>query len=364
MVPGKKQLKNWIIYLQRVGAQFFGVKNDKCENTRSFAKSVGFVQLQKLFQHVDHLQNLMLIAKAGVREAPLQAQTCLFHVSRSLIQIREQAYHFQYRLNQLSETDNMSQEDVFQPILDSMHKCQQVIVAIINVVESRGVLSLIQNDKFFMMVNTLELNAAELSSHMRGYNQICAQKDTLNALFELETLFSDRFSAKSNIPKFYSSSFEGHYEIAERESFVRGQGNEFASELMKKIELMTNPLYRQFVKETVEIYLELKKCYVVSRKSVINNTLKNISDDIESLILAVENIDECVEDALSALHSIYSGLESIRFSTNTESRCSRNLFDKSKQARTKLRQACSHCDLGLMFLNQIALKKTIYTKQK
>jgi len=237
-----------------------------------------------------------------------------------------------------------------------LHKCQQTSLSISHILETQPIINVINNDKFIIMVNTLELNAVELSSHMRKYNQFCAQKDTLNALFELETLLTD----KSSLLKYHASGFKERYEVRDREKFFSGLSDEVSSELMKKLAMISDPIYTQFAKEIIDIYLGLKKCYVVSRKSVINNTLNNISDDIESLMNAIRNIDECKDDALSALHAIYCGLESIRFSTNTESRCSRNLFEKSKQARTKLRQACQGCDIGLIFLEQISLKKPVY----
>tara|TARA_R110002110_G_scaffold404606_1_gene623089 strand:- start:100019 stop:101113 length:1095 start_codon:yes stop_codon:yes gene_type:complete len=361
----KEYLKAVKLYIHRIGEKLFLFTKMKREDTVLAGKPQFALELDSLFQSIDALQKIILTIKNGLSSGAnhkvdldmLNIQSYLFHIGRILIQIREQAYHFQYRMSQYEEEDCFSQEMPFQAAHQSIHKCLTTIGMLLNILQKKHISQLRDDKVFFSMVNTLDLNAAEFTSQMRRYNRFCAEKETLNELFNWDKLVLDTFISKSVKLNAMTISNE----------FDAGTTNrDKQCVLLTQASAIHEAVYGKLLKDIIDIFHELKKCYVVSRKSVINNTLDGVSDDIQTLITVLKYIHENdnKNEAVRLLHSIYSGLESIRFSTNTESRCSRNLFEKSKWARTKLRQACLECDVGQLFLKQISLKKTLYIRRQ
>ncbi|HRE31029.1 MAG TPA: hypothetical protein PLD88_03550, partial [Candidatus Berkiella sp.] len=102
----------------------------------------------------------------------------------------------------------------------------------------------------------------------------------------------------------------------------------------------------------VEMHDMLKKCYVVARKSVIKELLDKMCEHIQNLIAAFKktNQNPDMDIVFSQLSFIFSNIESIRFNSHRESRCSKNLFEKAKFARQQLRKACQHHPLGREYL--------------
>lgn len=317
--------------------------------------------LKGMFWAIDRLyhivtftkKNLGLEEKQSVRLETLSIQTYLFHIERLLVQIREHAYHIQFRANQTSwQNENLLKQ--FEIVINSSKRCKSTILKLVEMIESKGIKKLENNNQFFALVNALELQASELSSDMRKFNQNYFQKQSIHELFEMENVFLENF-LNSKVTEVGMLNFPSRYEL---EVITKQKGTQLSQEISN----IPDPQYQLLADVLIEILEDLKKCYVVSRKSIINKTLDCMSDDIEALIQALQAVDKSQDDAVDYLRSIYHGLESLYFSTNTDSRCSRNLFDKSKEAKRKLRKVCGQSEIGLQFLKQITLRKTIFQR--
>jgi hypothetical protein len=131
-----------------------------------------------------------------------------------------------------------------------------------------------------------------------------------------------------------------------------------------KMKLLTNHQDTQLLERIVEIYDTLKKCYVVARKAVVKDTLDVMAEGIENLIhnLSKEDPDKLLVN--NSLSIIFNSIESLRFSANRDSRCSRNLFEKAKVARHQLRKACLTHPMGHSFIKEIAVSRVTILKDK
>lgn len=314
--------------------------------------------LKSLFLTIERLNQIVTVAKKSLGTQShndmnletLSIQTYLFHIERLMVQIREYAYHIQYRSNQ-SDPNNKDVVNLFGNVIRCTKMCQNSMLKLIELIESKGIRKLSNNSKFFAVVNGLELQASELSSEMRKFNESYFQKESMKELFNIESAFIESF-LKSKVTDAGMLNYPNRYEL---EVLSKQKCDRLSDRLIQ----LSDPQHHLLASVLIEVLNDLKKCYVVSRKSVINSTLDAMGEDIESLINVLSQ-NAHLDNAIFHLNSFYSGLESLYFSTNSDSRCSRNLFDKSRIARRKLRKACSQCDIGIEFLKQISIRRAIY----
>src|SRR5262249_55826764 len=127
---------------------------------------------------------------------------------------------------------------------------------------------------------------------------------------------------------------------------------------------ISNPSYFRMVSGLIDIHDILKKCYVVARKVFIKDALDIMAENIEGIIAVLSAAQPDKHKIFFHFNQIFHSVETIRFNTNRESRCSKNLFDKCKMATHQLRKLCHKHPLGMEYLKAYSVKRLSLIKPK
>ncbi|MGE4348388.1 MAG: hypothetical protein AB7D28_01340 [Candidatus Berkiella sp.] len=321
--------------------------------------------MREWFSAVDSLQSLVLTLKQNYDSTNtkninldlLTIHTYLYHIDRLLVTIREQLYSYQYRVNEFTELKRSLNEVSFLQAKKSAQQCYITILGITQILKSTKIEKLKKHQSFIGSVHNLELDASALISAIRSLNQYSCQQETIRQLENLEKSLMDSFvnsKSQSQLEMLhYSEQLGLEVVIGSKGSLYKDQSNS-----IKDVN------HKAFILKLISIFEALKRCYVVARKSTINDALDGMSQNLEKLIsiFSQETITE--SEVMEQLQDFYNAIESIRFSTNRDSRCSQNLFEKAKAARHEMREVCAHNEYGLIFLKMISLKRIDCLKYK
>ena len=279
----------------------------------------------------------------------LTAETYLYHIDRILIKMREQLYTYRYRVDAFKTNEHVL-TDI--PFLQANKAAQQAYITMIDLnhlLRSKKLNSLCKNKTFIGKIHQLELNSSAMISVIHNLNQFSHQKETLDQLEMIEKSLMDSLNHKNtshNEMLQYSMQLGLEVLIGQREALLR-----------KNAHNIVNEQNRALVIVLIDIFEALKRCYVVARKSTINDTLEIMYNQLDELIALFEMPSYAKEQVVHLLNQYYNSIESIRFSTNRESRCSRNLFEKSKSSKHQMREACAKHELGLEFVKSVSIKR-------
>lgn len=101
-------------------------------------------------------------------------------------------------------------------------------------------------------------------------------------------------------------------------------------------------------------YHELKQCYVVMRKGVIDDALAKM----QVSILALEKllVDNPLDETKVFYHfqQIFYCIDCIQFNAHRDSKSSKHLFDEAHLARRNMRKALRKIEIGQQFLRLVA----------
>ncbi|MCS5711059.1 hypothetical protein [Candidatus Berkiella aquae] len=272
----------------------------------------------------------------------LAASTYLYHVERILVKIRENMLTIRYRTEQFKEQPEQINRIEFNQAHEAQSHCYIAIVNLIALLRKISIKQ-IYNDEVVNCIHALELESANLNTTIRALNQMSFRQETLSQLNALEQALKQTIAVS---PADYVYSSQG----------VMYSTTELLRNQLKEVPLDDAKWLAVFV----EMHDILKKCYVVARKSVIKELLDKMCDHIQNLIAAFNNASQNPdkEVVFNQLSFIFSSIESIRFNTHRESRCSKNLFEKAKFARQQLRKACRQHPIGREYLIRHAIKDT------
>jgi hypothetical protein len=281
----------------------------------------------------------------------LGASTYLFHVDRLVVKMREHFLTLRYRRDQFARQPEVLKKAEF---VQTQQICEQTYLTILNITALLQKLpnKRLYSDEFISMIHAFELETASVGSSIRVLNQFAYRQEAYIEIAALEETLRNSFSNNNQLTKASSHEMRTYSPYSGTSEYLRG-----------KVKHISFPAHEEFLIRLVDIYDMLKKCYVVVRKSVIKDTLDQMGESIEQLIVIFQEKEISQQDAFLHLHEIYNSLESLRFSTNRESRCSRNLFEKARIARHLLRKACISNALGQEFLKEISVRKTMDFKK-
>lgn len=321
--------------------------------------------MREWFSSIDSLQAVVLSLKQSYDSTNskninldlLTIHTYLYHIDRLLVKVREQLYSYQYRVNEFTGLNRSLNEVSFLQAKKSAQQCYITILGITQILKSTKVEKLKNHQSFIGHVHGLELDASELSSAIRSLNQYSYQQETVRQLENLEKSLMD--SLMTSKPQSHLEML--HYSEQLGLEVVIGQKG---SLLKDKSNSIKDVNHKAFTLKLITIFEALKRCYVVARKSTINDTLEGMSQDLEKLISIFSQEVIVESEAISQLQSFYNAIESIRFSTNRDSRCSQNLFEKAKAARHEMREVCTQNEYGQAFLKTITFKRIDCLKYK
>lgn len=363
----QQRIKSIFTFLNVDGANGAGIKGNVFDisTVTSMNKQADMAQnFIEWFRAIDTLQAIVMSLKHNSDEnafsldlESLSFQTYLYHIDRMLVKVREQLYTYQYRINELKKDDKALSDIPFLLVKKSAQQCYITILELTHFLRANQKKKLYNHRGFIKKVHALELDASELSSAIRGLNQYTYQQETLQQLAYLEKSLIENLQ-NTSIPSQggmlpYSDQLGLEDYCGRKSSGLRNLCANIADDSQKTLLL-----------SLIEIFDNLKRCYVVARKSTINETLDEMYKALEELSVLFTTSEMKQADVVALLSKYYNAIESLRFSTNRDSRCSRNLFEKAKIAKHQMRNACADHELGVAFLRTISITKIERLKLK
>lgn len=279
----------------------------------------------------------------------LSFNTYLCHIDRLLIEIREQLMNYQYRVNEFDKDAEALSDVPFLLAKKTAQQCYITILEITQCLKVNDAKTLHNHRGFIKKLHGLELDASELTSAVRGLTSYSIQKETLEQLAFLEKSLMENLQ-KGALSTSPVMPYKEHLGI---EDFL-GQKS---STLKSHCGNILNDSNRELLVSLIDIYDNLKRCYVVARKSTINITLEHMYESLDDLgiMLAKDQFEQ--QEFNNCLGKYYNALVSLRFSTNRDSRCSKNLYEKARCAKQQMRRICIQYAICHPFLETITLRK-------
>jgi hypothetical protein len=268
---------------------------ENLEDLENIKKWIAFIDILQV--HVQSIRKTFEIKTLG-------ASTYLFHVERMLVKIRECFLTINYRQTEFIESLEADRAAI---------QCFATLQALQTFIQTMPPKQFC-SDEFLCLLHRLELDLARLRCQMRTLDQ---ENYRQVALLQLP-------QAEQNL---LQSVFYGKEQT-----------------LQAKLQEISDSENRRFVENIVALYRKLKKCYVVTRMVAVNTTLNTMADNIESLISVFSQTDSDYNSEIiklkitQSINNIFNSIESLRFSANHDSGCSRNLFENAKHASQQLRK--------------------------
>ena len=280
----------------------------------------------------------------------LRASTYLYHLDRILGKTREHFITYHYHQDQFDFEKSSPIKPEFVQVQQSCLQCYNTILnltQILKVIPARKLYS----DEFIAQIHALELETTTLGSAIRALNQLAYRQEVMEQMdaFEKSLIQTLNQSRMLDLGNEYTAL--AHYlPNAEPPS----QPNDIRRKMSS---IIVQSQHLPLLNEMIDIYEGLKKCYVVARKASINDSLNKMLISINGIldIFAEDEIDK--ELAFIHLREMFYQIETLRFCSNRDSRCSRNLFDRAKWGKHQLRRACAKDSIGQEFIKQVAVKR-------
>ncbi len=285
----------------------------------------------------------------------LAANTYLFHVDRLLVKIREYLHQFRYRYEQSHDNTLYSFKVEMNQAANVADQCYLTIVQLTAILQRLGNKK-IYSQELISQIHALELDTTALGSAIRTLNQSAYKAESMVQLAALEQELLQSLTQNKPI---YSSG-TGYVDNNMHFNLSHTQGEYLRS----KANLISDPALNKLINGLIDIHELLKKCYVVARKVFIKEALELMATHIEGLIAAIGSKEQDKKQIFYHFNEIFHSVETIRFNTNRESRCSRNLFEKSRQATMSLRKVCQKHPIGLEYLKAFSVKRATLVKPK
>lgn len=309
---------------------------------------------------VDTLQPLVQSIRANANPAEVEdfdlellgANTYLFHIDRLLVKVREYFINFRYRQEQANDYNELINKTEYVQAIEAAQQCYHTIINLTALVQKLPHKKL-YSEEFINQIHAFELEVTTLGSSVRMLNKLVYRQE---ALLQLSALEQDLLQTLGQNPQ----SIQNTYSFNEIGS---SHGLMYRGDYLKtKAQMIIVPEYFTFITSIIDVHEMLKKCYVVARKSVVKETLDMMSENIEGLINVFLQQEPERNQIFNHLAQIFNSVEALRFSTNRESRCSRNLFEKSKLARHQLRKICQKHDIAREFLKTVSVSRVTLLK--
>lgn len=343
--PETHLIKKW---WQKVKTVLFGQKflvDDPQDENKNFSCSSSDIStLRDWIKAIDVIQPIVISLREelGPNRASdfnlelLGISTYLFHVERLIVKVREHYLTIRYRQEQFSQYSSFNSTEFIQ-VRKSAISCYNTILNLTKLFQKLP-LKKLYSDDLISLIHALELDAGALASAIRALNQYAYRQEAIIQINQLEHNLLQTLAQSRGLKG------SGH-----------GQMYPTIDPLKVKLQSVKLTADVDLITDLIEIYQMLKKCYVVARKSVVKETLDAVGENIEDIIAKCsKGVDKSIT---TNLYQIFSHIESLRFSGNRESRCSKNLSDKAKLARQLLRKVCLKHPIAKEILKQIELPR-------
>lgn len=280
----------------------------------------------------------------------LSASAYLYHLDKLLVIIRENYLTLQYREEQfMNKRETLARIEFFQAY-NASSQCYHCVLYITSMLHKHPEKELISlySEEFVRRIHELETECNNLVSAVRALNHFAYRQDAVAQLSKLEQDLFETFvysrAVELNNGKVMYNNLMLHTPTELNSS------TDYLKSKLNKIVRQEDTLLMNHI---IEVYDALRRCYVVVRKAVIKETLEVMAKNIEAMATQLEEDSYNKESLFFHLHNIFNSVESLRFSSNRESRCSRHLFEKAKAARRELRKACVMHPIANEFLKEI-----------
>ncbi|MBS0286157.1 MAG: hypothetical protein JSR17_02610 [Proteobacteria bacterium] len=366
----QKSTKHW---WQKLKAILFGqwmmAKEEEFNSIKNSLKLIDYEKdnakstFKDWMQAIDVLQPLVQSIRKSIEPKKnddfdldmLAANTYLFHIDRLISKIREYLHQYRYRLHQYQENTLYTYKVEINQASLVAEQCYHTILQLTSLLQ-RLPTNKLYSDELITQIHALELDTTALGSAIRTLNQSAYKAESMVQLAALEQdLLQSLSQAKAPIHPGAGFVDSGSYFNL---SHSQGEYLRSKSQLIKDTEC------NMLINGLIDIHETLKKCYVVARKVYIKEALDLMASNIEALIVIMVNNEIDKNRVFIHFNQIYHSVETIRFNTNRESRCSKNLFEKSKTAMTQLRKVFQKHPLGLEYLKLYSAKRVGLIKSK
>lgn len=280
----------------------------------------------------------------------LSVTTYLNHIERLVIKVRE--YYLSYKHYEQKGFDKLGIQD--SPELKQFKQtCEQSYHTLLNLSKSiKKILTKEGHEDLSHHLHALELELSGLGSNFRVLTQMLYKHE-----FKTQPQDYKKNNAPFITPLIASDAAKGapvYIDFTASNCQQIRQDCEELKEIFAKIPFLDNKNFLLIILEAYEI---LVRCYVVARKTIIQQSLESVRMSIHTLSQLLNSASPNVFQVFSELDKIFHAIEIISFNTNRESRFSQNMFEKSKTARRLVRKACLSCEMGREYLEEHAYTK-------
>lgn len=308
---------------------------------------------------IDILVPLIQTARSDFDPARLQrydldlfeTNSYLYQVDRLVIKVREYILALRYHEMQFASQPEVLSRVEFINTNQACLDCYNTIVNLALLFQRLPKSKLLSNE-FVSQIQALELECSSLRSSIRTLNQFVTQYESKLQLNQLEQSLLQSLQQSRMMYERELRNVPAVPSIADPSLIYSS-----SEKLRQKAGEVTQAQDHKLLLSMINAYDMLRKCYVVARKSVIKDTLDSLYVNVETLIEEFTRNEIRKEQVFAMLYLIFNQVESLRFSTNRESRCSRNLFEKSKHVRHQLRKACFAHPLAREFVSEITMPR-------
>lgn len=314
-------------------------------------------------QAVDVLQPLVQSIRRSIEPNKTQdfdldmlaANTYLFHIDRLISKIREYLHQYHYRQEQYNENSLYTYKVEMNQANIVAEQCYHSMLQLTSLLQ-RLPSNKLYSEELIAQIHAFELDTTALGSAIRTLNQSAYKAESMVQLAALEQDLLQSLS-QSKGPIYPGAGF------VDNGSYFN-LSNTQGEYLRSKSQIIKDAQCNKLINGLIDIHEGLKKCYVVARKVYIKEALDIMAQNIEALIVILVNDEVDTNRAFFHFNQIFHSVETIRFNSNRESRCSKNLFDKSKSAMFQLRKICQKHPLGLEYLKLYSVKRGSLVKSK
>ncbi len=358
-----KQAQHHIHWWQKIKAILFGQWLLAKEENERIHDTLKLVEFDKQFplkssfkdwiQAIDTIQPLVQSHRKSIEPSTndefdldlLAANTYLFHLERLLVKIREYLHQYRFRQEQYVEQNFYSYKLEINQATNAAEQCYFTILQLTALLQRHDGKK--YSDEMVAQIHALELDTTALGSAIRSLNQSAYKAESMAQLASIEQDLLQSLSRPVSTAVFANNNLNFN--------LPHSQG-EFLRLKAKSIE---DPENGKFIINLIDIHDQLKKCYVVARKVFIKDSLDQMGVHIEGIIEEFSKNESNKNIIFEHLNQLFHSVESIRFNTNRESRCSKNLFVRSKEAMKSLRKICQKHPIGLEYIREYTIKRDL-----
>ena len=339
----------WRMFFKSMKALLF--KSSIAEPSDTCCPELVVEQVNTWLKSIDELQGIARKSQAELAKdtvstfdwALLGAATYLYHIDRLCVKSREQMISLRHIL-QFSGKQNgvFARIETLQAIQSSRdcYESSQTLIKLLNSLPKNR----LHCEVLVNQIHAFELESVSASSAVRNLTQlIYAQESSALNVWHEPVLYTPNHGGALIAPE---------KSLHEHDSLVY-QSRKTLHQQLGHI----HHEQKAFLKLLYDHYTVLSKCYIIKRKSVVEQALADYQQSLDQILAKIIPSSALFIEFQAELVQIFLVLESLRFCANHSSRCSENLASKAHVAMKDFKKHCYEHDDGKCFINQLMAQR-------